>query len=179
MIVCKTVQYPKEFIIWMVLLTKELFSKYLFGSHLVRIQVSRKVRLPVLKKNFFFGQCCKAYEILVPWPGIKLRLPSLEVWSVNHWTPREVPKTLSLTGPPSHSLPLTSKCHWMWLFQSGSHWSCSFFFKLFFIWWKIALQIFVGFCHKIMWISHNYIYPSPPPSPLVHHNVPGWALWVI
>jgi len=27
---------------------------------------------------------------LVPWPGIKLRLPALGMWSLSHWTTREV-----------------------------------------------------------------------------------------
>ena len=28
---------------------------------------------------------------LVPWPGIKPMPPALEVWSLNHWTSREIP----------------------------------------------------------------------------------------
>ena len=33
---------------------------------------------------------------LVPWPGIELRPPVLEVWSFSHWTIREAPCVLSL-----------------------------------------------------------------------------------
>jgi len=33
-----------------------------------------------------------ACRILVPQPGIEPLLPALEVWSLNHWTAREVPK---------------------------------------------------------------------------------------
>ena len=32
-----------------------------------------------------------AYGILVPQPGFKLIPPAVEVWSLNHWTTREVP----------------------------------------------------------------------------------------
>ena len=32
-----------------------------------------------------------AHEILVPWPGIKLMLPTMETFSLNHWTARRVP----------------------------------------------------------------------------------------
>ena len=28
---------------------------------------------------------------LVPWPGIKPMPPALDVWSLNHWTAREIP----------------------------------------------------------------------------------------
>ena len=36
---------------------------------------------------------CVACGILVPWPGVGLVPSALEVWSLNHWTPREVPTT--------------------------------------------------------------------------------------
>ena len=29
--------------------------------------------------------------VLVPWQGIEPESPALEAWSLNHWTPREVP----------------------------------------------------------------------------------------
>ena len=32
-----------------------------------------------------------ACGILVPLPGIELTPPAVEVWSLNHWTAREVP----------------------------------------------------------------------------------------
>ena len=38
---------------------------------------------------FFFGYA--ACGILVPWPGIELMLPAMEVLHPNHWTAREVP----------------------------------------------------------------------------------------
>ena len=41
----------------------------------------------------------KACGILVPWPGIKLRSPVLESWSLNHWTTREVPASFLLQFP--------------------------------------------------------------------------------
>ena len=102
-----------------------------------------------LKRKIFFWQCCKAYEILVPWPGIKLRLPTLEVWSVNHWTPREVPKTLSLTGPPSRFTPIHFQMPLDVTFSVRLSLELFFFLKVFFNWWKIALQFWVGFCHNV------------------------------
>ena len=38
-----------------------------------------------------FWPCCMACRILFPQPGIKPEHPALEVWSLNHWTTREVP----------------------------------------------------------------------------------------
>ena len=37
-----------------------------------------------------------ACGILVPWPGIEPTPPALAVWSLNHWTAREVPHVLLL-----------------------------------------------------------------------------------
>ena len=45
---------------------------------------------------FFFGPCCVAWGILVPWPVIELELPELKAQSVNLWTTREVPRFLLL-----------------------------------------------------------------------------------
>ena len=48
------------------------------------------------KFYLFFGYT--ACGILVPQPGIKAMPPALEVWSLNHWTTREVPSSvISLT----------------------------------------------------------------------------------
>ena len=46
------------------------------------------------KKHLFILPCqvlAVAMWDLVPWPGIKPRLPTLEVWSFSHWITREVP----------------------------------------------------------------------------------------
>ena len=40
--------------------------------------------------GFLFWRHCAACEILFPRPGIEPSLPTLGVWSFNHWTPREV-----------------------------------------------------------------------------------------
>ena len=42
---------------------------------------------------FIFWQYQVACRILVPWPGIEPRLPTVEAQSLNHWTTREVPVT--------------------------------------------------------------------------------------
>ena len=36
---------------------------------------------------------------LVPWPGIKPRLPALGMWSLNHWTTRVLPPPFSESKP--------------------------------------------------------------------------------
>ena len=38
-----------------------------------------------------FWSHCAACGILVPQPGIEPTPPTVEVWSPNHWTPRELP----------------------------------------------------------------------------------------
>ena len=41
-----------------------------------------------------FWLCHPACGILVLWPGIEPMPPAMEVWSLNHWTAREVPLLL-------------------------------------------------------------------------------------
>ena len=42
--------------------------------------------------DFFFFGCTTQYSVcLLPQPRIKLMLPALETWSLNHWTTWEVP----------------------------------------------------------------------------------------
>ena len=52
--------------------------------------------------NFFvFWLCHVACGILVPPPGLKPEPPAVVVWSLNHWTAREVPGHLSLDLRPT------------------------------------------------------------------------------
>ena len=51
-------------------------------------QTNRKIRFSFLN----FWPYPAAFGSLVPSPWIKLTPPALEVWSLNHWTIREVPK---------------------------------------------------------------------------------------
>ena len=46
------------------------------------------------KTNKYFWLCHPACTILVPQPGIEPVSPAVEVWSLNHWTTREVPKQI-------------------------------------------------------------------------------------
>ena len=41
-----------------------------------------------------FWLCCRAYKILVPWPGITPMPPAVEAWSPNRWTISKVPGSL-------------------------------------------------------------------------------------
>ena len=43
---------------------------------------------------FYFWLHCMACKILMLWPGIKSIPPAEEVWSLNHWTAREIPQVL-------------------------------------------------------------------------------------
>ena len=45
-----------------------------------------------LKSFFIFWLHCAACRILVLQPGIEPVPPTVEVWNINHWTTREVPK---------------------------------------------------------------------------------------
>ena len=46
---------------------------------------------------WFFNH--KAYGVLALWPGIKPLPPTLEVWSLNHWTTREVLRSYFFKEP--------------------------------------------------------------------------------
>jgi len=65
--------------------------------------------------HFTFWLCHAACGILVPWPGIELMPPSVEVWCLNHWTTREVPHLLFKILPYFY----LSHC-WMLLCYGGS-----------------------------------------------------------
>ena len=55
---------------------------------------SRAGSVCVLSFFFFFWPSLVACGILVPRPGIKPVPPAVEVWSLHHWTSREVPPCL-------------------------------------------------------------------------------------
>ena len=46
--------------------------------------------------DLFIWLCYTACGIIVPLSGIEPTSPSVEEWSLNHWTTREVPKMFSL-----------------------------------------------------------------------------------
>ena len=46
---------------------------------------------------FFFSNFLATCGILVPQPGIKPMPPEVGVWSLNHWTTREVPRNFTFT----------------------------------------------------------------------------------
>ena len=78
--------------------------------------------------------------ILVPQPGIEPVLPALEVWSLNHWTAREVSKfnlfsqeyvvclwsrqlqtALFTAAPPKVSSTQLLGCAWVPFGEEGPH----------------------------------------------------------
>ena len=42
----------------------------------------------------YIWPCCETCGILVPQPGIKPASPAVEMWSLNHWATKEVPKSM-------------------------------------------------------------------------------------
>ena len=69
-------------------LSHSLFKKYLFIYLFI----------------YLFSPLHAACWILVPWPGIEPASPAVEVWSLNHWTARDV--SLSHTPLTVHNIEL-------------------------------------------------------------------------
>ena len=58
---------------------------------------------------FLIWLCCTACGILVPQPGIQPTSPALELWTLKHWTTREVPLDIYLYRcQPSQWMPCVS-----------------------------------------------------------------------
>ena len=74
-------------------------SKYRFALQIGTWELllgSGKEDIPFFHFIFFsFWLCLVTCGILVPQPGIEPVPPALEPQSLNHWTPREVPRPLS------------------------------------------------------------------------------------
>ena len=74
----------------------------------------------------------------------------------------------------------------LFAWQSNKSYS---FLNLFFCWRIIALCNFIVFCQTSTWISHRYIYISPPPwtslpfhspsHPIRLYRAPVWVSWAI
>ena len=45
---------------------------------------------------FFFGCVLGHAGVLIPQPGIEPRPSTVEAWSLNHWTTREVPEVMCI-----------------------------------------------------------------------------------
>ena len=52
---------------------------------------------PNLCEVLFIWQHCESCWILVPWPGIEPVPPAVEAQSLNHWTTREIPRSIFLS----------------------------------------------------------------------------------
>ena len=74
------------------------------------IQTKKKTKLQAnFIFKYFFWLHCTACGILAPHPGIKPVPPALRVWSLNHWTAREV--RLIFDSSTSFTLYIHIHCH--------------------------------------------------------------------
>jgi len=93
-------KYRGESVCFLWLFKSVFYFIYLFKSYMcvyiytfsIFIYLLRQVLVEVHR---IFSCCmwslsCSVWD-LVPWSGIKPSRPTLEVWSLNHWTTREVP----------------------------------------------------------------------------------------
>ena len=46
--------------------------------------------------DFFFGCVLGHAGVLIPQPGFEPRPSTVEAWSLNHWTTREVPEVMHI-----------------------------------------------------------------------------------
>ena len=84
---------------------------FFFNLPLVLTQIGE---ITLMFYLFIFYPCPSACGILVPWPGIEPSAPVVEVWSLNHWTAREV----------HHGWDLTSVASWLFRWLSGKEPTC-------------------------------------------------------
>ena len=95
---------------------------------------------------------------LVPWPGMELRPPALGVWSLSHWTTREVPRTY-------FNMAFIVYIYFMVLFGSYEKWCGSWKFD------KLYL-INVGVAEKIEVLRKVLV-------PLFSNIKDVWHIWAL
>ena len=111
------------------------------------------------------GLSCSMQD-LVPWPGIEPEPPALGVWSLSHWTAREVPVTFFLESAFSRawaSGPIepggTWRSGWRPRRQEGSllRWACHQESQC-----RLLSQ--AGLCYILLYILHlgHHMPPSSP-----------------
>ena len=71
------------------------------------------------RSSIFLVACCSMWDLILR-PGIEPRLPALGVWSLSHWTTREVP-VLFCSYQPSAVLQAEQG----WSVQQQSRWPLS------------------------------------------------------
>ena len=83
---------------WQVSISRVATSKFEvetddYNAEIQDIELNAMTEWDFLSFFFFFFFCSTTqYSVyLFPQPGIKLMLPTLETWRLNHWTTREVP----------------------------------------------------------------------------------------
>ena len=64
------------------------------------------------REIYFWSHFPAGMQDLSPWPGIKATPPALEVWGLNHWTTKEVPKGKFFKMLLQAPLPETSSTAW-------------------------------------------------------------------
>ena len=79
---CKHTGFQSKGIQWIRLLLKNIYSLFPFSQCIEVVYFTTKPPTP-----HFWSEACR---ILVPQAGIEPKLPTVEAWSLNHWTTREV-----------------------------------------------------------------------------------------
>ena len=81
-----------------ILITLNYWSLYCLLRKCGRVISNQPTLLFIFKNIFIYlaapGPSCGMWD-LFPWPGMEPMPPELGVWSLNHWTMREVPKLFS------------------------------------------------------------------------------------
>lgn len=99
---------------------QSFFTKpFIFVSFYITFSFS--VPLPFLLFFFFFCLGCAACKILVPWPGIKPRLPAVRVPHPNYWTTRNSLLFIFFYLPTPYFFVLSPQTLYIWLLWSTQH----------------------------------------------------------
>ena len=67
----------------------QIHSRFLWLDTSKQLGKQLKTALQYFSLSFFFV-CHTAQFVELPWPGTEPMPPAVEVWNLNHWTPRQV-----------------------------------------------------------------------------------------
>ena len=134
------------------------------------------------------AHCCWDVTASGPFQQSKLGSKTFSL-SLTHVRPHARMHTHTHTHMHTHTLTCnhTMSLHGCLQFQSNTRgFPFPIYLKFIFNWRIVALQSCVGFCHKLMWISHKYTYvpfifnlPSTPFPYLELLSLTGASLFIV